>query len=200
MRGCARTRQGRHDERLRPRRMTKYCNDCHTANRDRARYCCSCKGRFSGVRFGAHTSASTFPDSLSTPRAAPRAPRTAQGRSRSTASRAKLLLVFLLLLLGPLTYQESTRIPAHWPLVRDSVAAAWQRTWTSLAAPATASGEADEVVPPPVALAPDPAERPSPPHAAPAAITAPVALPVNEPAAAAAAECVEARAALSLCR
>lgn len=29
--------------------MTKYCSSCHTPNRDRARYCRGCAGKFSGV-------------------------------------------------------------------------------------------------------------------------------------------------------
>ena len=33
--------------------MTKYCEVCHTANRDRARYCTGCAGRFGGVRTSA---------------------------------------------------------------------------------------------------------------------------------------------------
>jgi len=37
--------------------MTKYCESCHTANSDSARYCKGCKGKFSGVRRSAHLSA-----------------------------------------------------------------------------------------------------------------------------------------------
>lgn len=35
--------------------MTKYCEACHTANKDRARYCVGCAGKFSGVRTSALT-------------------------------------------------------------------------------------------------------------------------------------------------
>ena len=34
--------------------MTKFCESCHTANRDRARYCRGCAGKFSGIRTPAH--------------------------------------------------------------------------------------------------------------------------------------------------
>lgn len=33
--------------------MTKFCESCHTANRDRAKYCSGCAGKFSGIRTGA---------------------------------------------------------------------------------------------------------------------------------------------------
>src|SRR6476620_7190140 len=35
--------------------MTKYCGSCHTANRERAKYCIGCAGRFSGIRSGTTT-------------------------------------------------------------------------------------------------------------------------------------------------
>lgn len=166
--------------------MTKYCNDCHTANKDRAKYCCSCKGRFSGVRFGAHTSAGTFPDSLP----APRTPK--QMRGRSAPTRTSLLVIFLLLLLGPLTYQEESRFLAQWSLVRNSVATAWQRSWASIAAPAPWRSAAAR---PSAAIAPAPAETPSPPDAARVAVAA----RAGETVVPAAIECTDARAALSLC-
>ena len=110
--------------------MTKYCNDCHTANKDRARYCCLCKGRFSGVRFSAHLSASTFPDSLSLQHEALRAPPGPRSRrGRSASARISLLLIFMLLLLAPSIPEELRRSPAEWSLVRNSVAT------TAVAAP-----------------------------------------------------------------
>ena len=36
--------------------MTKFCESCHTANRDRARYCQGCAGRFTGIRTAANVS------------------------------------------------------------------------------------------------------------------------------------------------
>ncbi|MEJ8856331.1 hypothetical protein WKW79_17250 [Variovorax robiniae] len=43
--------------------MTKFCEACHTPNRDSARHCVGCKGRFSGFRFSASTVAAEFADS-----------------------------------------------------------------------------------------------------------------------------------------
>lgn len=34
--------------------MTKFCESCHTANPDRARYCRGCAGKFSGIRTAAN--------------------------------------------------------------------------------------------------------------------------------------------------
>ena len=34
--------------------MTKFCEFCHTANPDRARYCRGCAGKFSGIRTAAN--------------------------------------------------------------------------------------------------------------------------------------------------
>src|SRR5689334_18057271 len=42
--------------------MTKYCDGCHTPNRDKARYCRGCAGKFSGFRFDAAAFVSTLPD------------------------------------------------------------------------------------------------------------------------------------------
>lgn len=44
--------------------MTKFCESCHTPNRDRARYCCGCAGKFSGIRSGT----TTFDTTVSEPR------------------------------------------------------------------------------------------------------------------------------------
>ncbi|HYP71869.1 MAG TPA: hypothetical protein VEP93_13360, partial [Variovorax sp.] len=40
--------------------MTKYCESCHTANKNYARYCKGCAGVFSGVVTPAHTSGRSF--------------------------------------------------------------------------------------------------------------------------------------------
>ena len=42
--------------------MTKFCESCHTANRDRARYCRGCAGKFSGIRTAAHAFAGPITD------------------------------------------------------------------------------------------------------------------------------------------
>jgi len=42
--------------------LTKYCDSCHTANKDRARYCHGCAGKFSGLRFDAAAFLPTLPD------------------------------------------------------------------------------------------------------------------------------------------
>lgn len=111
--------------------MTKYCDACHTANSDRAKYCRVCHGRFSGVRFGAHISASTFPDSLPAPgetSGSPKAP-----KRGSAAMRTTLFLVFLVLLLAPFSHWNAGPSPEPWPRIRNSVASAWQLTSASVA-------------------------------------------------------------------
>ena len=42
--------------------MTKYCDACHTPNRDRAKFCRGCAGKFSGIRFDAAAFVATMPD------------------------------------------------------------------------------------------------------------------------------------------
>ena len=49
--------------------MTKFCESCHTANRDRARYCRGCAGKFSGIRTAANVSADA-PEGRPPPRVA----------------------------------------------------------------------------------------------------------------------------------
>jgi len=56
--------------------MTKFCESCHTANRDRAKYCRGCAGKFSGIRTAANVSAGPFHEGPP-PRVA-RVPRIAQ--------------------------------------------------------------------------------------------------------------------------
>jgi hypothetical protein len=127
--------------------MTKYCDACHSANSDRAKYCCFCHGRFSGVRFGAHTSASAVADSPPPQRPRARArgarlpstpsPTPTHGRERSisqhsAAMRAGLVLVFLVLLLGPFTHWNSSAPPERWSSIRSSVVSKWDWTAASI--------------------------------------------------------------------
>src|SRR4051794_2066986 len=42
--------------------MTKFCESCHTANRDRAKYCRGCAGRFSGIRTAANATEGALPE------------------------------------------------------------------------------------------------------------------------------------------
>ena len=56
--------------------MTKFCESCHTENRDRAKYCRGCAGRFSGIRTAANVSAAPLPEGR--PTRAARVPRGAQ--------------------------------------------------------------------------------------------------------------------------
>lgn len=115
--------------------MTKYCDSCHTANSDRAKYCRFCHGRFSGVRFGAHTSASPLPDSLPAKgetQLSSSAPRPSQ-RRLSPVTRTGLLLIFLVLLLGPFSHWNDSPTPERWSWIRSSVSSAWQRSSASIA-------------------------------------------------------------------
>ena len=63
--------------------MTKFCESCHTANLDRAKYCRGCAGRFSGIRTAANVAAGALPEERS-PRVA-RMPRFAQPAAVSMA-------------------------------------------------------------------------------------------------------------------
>ena len=119
---CSNREAQRQDVRPQALGMTKYCDSCHTANKDRAKYCCCCKGRFSGVRFSAHLSASTLPDSLPTQgKTQPSSATPRRGRSSSAPMRAGMLLIFLVLLLGPFAYWNSSRSPERRPLVKSSI-------------------------------------------------------------------------------
>lgn len=162
--------------------MTKYCDACHSANSDRAKYCCYCHGRFSGVRFGAHTSASALSDSL-LPRGRSRltstpAKRRERERSSSPATRTGLLLIFLVLWLGPFTHWNSSASPERWSSVKSSVASAWK--WS-------AASITDTIKPLLMAALPD--EQTELDAAAPASRTAH----------AGGKSCADAQAALSLC-
>jgi hypothetical protein len=44
--------------------MTKFCESCHTANPDRARYCRGCAGKFSGIRTAANVVEGSSPAAL----------------------------------------------------------------------------------------------------------------------------------------
>lgn len=44
--------------------MMKFCSSCHTANRDSARFCRGCAGKFSGVQTPANALDSTRRDAL----------------------------------------------------------------------------------------------------------------------------------------
>lgn len=182
--------------------MTKYCDACHSANKDHARYCCVCKGKFSGVRFGAHTSANAFLESRAAtqhPARAQRLPRVAaRQRSRSAPRRTALLAVFLVLLLAPFTYWESKRPSDLWSPVKSSIDGAWQRSVASIGqamkpAPTTLSAERSRLshqIPPDTA-----ADGPAPPEAPLATIAAPssgAAVPAGP-------ACTEVHAALGLC-
>src|SRR6478752_4446693 len=67
--------------------MTKYCDACHAPNRDRARYCRGCAGRFSGVRFDAAAFVQTLPEAPSARR--PASTRAAGRPARTPTSEAK---------------------------------------------------------------------------------------------------------------
>ena len=103
----------------------KFCEACHTANKDRARYCCGCKGRFSGVRFAANTSASTAPGSLeasSTPPVPTRTlNRSGQARSHSGKRTGLRVLFLLLLLLGAFAYWYSSQLAVGWSTIENAV-------------------------------------------------------------------------------
>lgn len=71
--------------------MTKYCDSCHTSNRDRANYCRGCAGKFVGLDLHDGAYASTSRDAIEPPRSMPPAlgaPRAvAQARGRPAAPR-----------------------------------------------------------------------------------------------------------------
>ncbi|WP_213955377.1 hypothetical protein [Variovorax sp. dw_954] len=88
--------------------MTKFCESCHSANKDNAKYCTGCKGRFSGFRFSANTVAAEFADT--------REPSTAmylppwKPEPNSGIPTGKILLVmFVLLLAGAFAYWYALR-------------------------------------------------------------------------------------------
>lgn len=103
----------------------KFCEACHTANKDRARYCCGCKGRFSGVRFAANTSASTAPGSLeasSTPPVPTRTLNRADPARSQPGKRTGLRVLFLLLLLlGAFAYWYSSQLALGWSTIENAV-------------------------------------------------------------------------------
>src|SRR3982751_3011561 len=55
--------------------MTKFCESCHTANRDRAKYCRGCAGKFSGLRTAANVTETSVAEGR--PARAGRVPRSA---------------------------------------------------------------------------------------------------------------------------
>lgn len=170
--------------------MTKYCDACHSANIDRAKYCCYCHGRFSGVRFGAHTTAGAPSDSLP-PRGRSRLPSTParrreRARSTSPAMRAGLLLIFLVLLFGPFTHWNSDASPERWSSVKSSVASAWD--WS-------AASIADTIKPLLTSMSPNGQTEPEP-DAAPLTTAA---APAKRSDDAGGKSCTDAQAALSLC-
>jgi len=77
--------------------MTKYCEACHTPNRDRARICCGCAGRFSGVRFAANAFVPTAPAVPAAPMSAafPKVPDVRTWGARSTVKQAVTTLALL---------------------------------------------------------------------------------------------------------
>lgn len=103
----------------------KYCESCHTANKDRARYCRGCKGRFSGVRFAANTTATAFPDSLEILSAPPVPTRTLNRESESRHGGARKhtgrWVLFLVLLLGAFSYWYANQFPAGWSIIENKI-------------------------------------------------------------------------------
>lgn len=203
--------------------MTKYCDACHTANKDHARYCCLCKGKFSGVRFGAHISANAFHDASAgqgqakTSQLSFKAPIRARAHTRrSVPRRTGLLLVFVVLMLGPFTYWDSNRSSELWPEVKNSVIGAWHQSVASidgalrplLTATSTDDQSKDKPAITATTTAKATAERNRPRVAndsageGPAPTDAPltgIASPAGGAGSADATECSEVRAALALC-
>ena len=102
--------------------MTKYCDACHTPNRDRAKFCRGCAGKFSGIRFDAAAFVATMPDTRTGSRRRKRrrvnsrpAPAVDLDPRRSIRSRRPpgidislvLLLIFLLLAAAAFVYWHS---------------------------------------------------------------------------------------------
>jgi len=88
--------------------MTKFCESCHTANKDSAKYCSGCKGRFSGVRFSASTVGAEFADSRDASSAMylpPWKPEPSTGMFKLKS----LLVLILVLSAGAFAYWYSTR-------------------------------------------------------------------------------------------
>ena len=114
----------------------KFCEACHTANKDRARYCCGCKGRFSGVRFAANTSASTAPGSLEASSTQPVPTRTLNradvARSHSGRRTGLHVLFLFLLLLGAVAYWYSSQLAVGLSTIESAVSSAVSSSAASL--------------------------------------------------------------------
>ncbi|MEJ8848501.1 hypothetical protein [Variovorax rhizosphaerae] len=88
--------------------MTKFCEACHSPNKDSAKHCIGCKGRFSGYRFSANTVASEFADSREASAAMylpPWKPEPSNGILKGKG----LLVLFVLLVVGAFAYWYALR-------------------------------------------------------------------------------------------
>jgi hypothetical protein len=121
----------------------KYCESCHTANKDRARYCSGCKGKFSGVRFAANSTESSFAESheiISMPPVpSSRVDRSGKRRELHSTSRKGLGLFVLLLVAGALAYGYSSlgKSRIDWPKAGDSIRSFGSSVTTSVSSTVT---------------------------------------------------------------
>ncbi|MDM0073798.1 hypothetical protein QTH90_05365 [Variovorax sp. J2P1-59] len=126
----------------------KFCEACHTPNKDRARYCLGCKGKFSGVRFAANTSASTFPDSLEAMSAPPVPTRKLDraGRAPRAGKRIGLRVLLLLLVsLGAFAYWYSSHLAVGLSMFDKAISGFSSTSFTSRLASLWQSSASDEV-------------------------------------------------------
>lgn len=100
--------------------MTKYCDACHAPNRDRAKFCRGCAGKFSGVRFDAAAFVQTLPDSQAA-KSIPtqRAPRVKLSLPPGIDISLVLLIIALPLLAGAFVYWHSSRSPVRAPQIQN---------------------------------------------------------------------------------
>lgn len=129
--------------------MTKFCESCHTPNKDGAKYCVGCDGRFSGIRFAAHTCAVDFPESQ---RQAAR--RLADHLDTFGRPRRNGLVLLLVLLLGVAAAWDLRRADPALALLRDT-AGAWTRSASAQVAGAWNGGPGADPAPAPPLAVPD---------------------------------------------
>ena len=170
--------------------MTKFCESCHTPNKDGAKYCAGCNGRFSGIRFAAHKSAADFPESQ--PQAAHRlADLATLGRPRRNGP----VLLLLVLLLGVAAAWDLRRAEPALAQLRDT-AGAWTRSALARVAGAWNGGPGADAARGPgaslVPASPRSGPAPAPPLAVPDA-------PPSEDAGRRDKRCAAAQVALALC-